>query len=174
MPPAQVRPGEPAIALRPARPDDVDFIVELANDPDVTPFIGVRAPRDRDTLLAELRRAGHEAGWFVIEHGGCPAGAVAFTTVNPRSRIAELHRLMVHPDARGHGVGAEAARRFGVHLIRELGFHRVEAQCYGYNTRSIRTFDRAGFSREGVKRSAYLRDGTWHDAVCFGLVEEDL
>jgi hypothetical protein len=28
--------------------------------------------------------------------------------------------------------------------------------------------------REGVKRSAYLREGEWVDGVLFGLIREDL
>ena len=75
---------------------------------------------------------------------------------------------------RGRGVADEAARRFQRYLIFELGFHRLELACYGFNDRAIRHTERVGFVREGVKRSAYMRHGEWQDAVQFALLREDL
>jgi RimJ/RimL family protein N-acetyltransferase len=56
----------------------------------------------------------------------------------------------------------------------ELGFHRLELACYGFNDAAIRHSERAGFVREGVKRRAYMRHGEWQDAVLFSLLREDL
>jgi RimJ/RimL family protein N-acetyltransferase len=61
-----------------------------------------------------------------------------------------------------------------LHLIRELGYHRVQLEVYGFNERALRLFERAGFVREGARRKAYWRHDDWHDGVMFGLVEEDL
>ena len=56
----------------------------------------------------------------------------------------------------------------------ELGYHRLELACYGFNERAIRHAERVGFVREGVQRRAYLRHGEWQDAVQFSLLQEDL
>jgi len=60
------------------------------------------------------------------------------------------------------------------YLVDELGYHRIELACYGFNERAIAHAERAGWIREGVKRKAYLRHGEWQDAVEFALVREDL
>ena len=60
------------------------------------------------------------------------------------------------------------------HLIRGLGFHRLELEVYAFNERAIAHAERAGFVREGRKRRAYLRDGDWVDSVLFAVVAEDL
>ena len=60
------------------------------------------------------------------------------------------------------------------YLLGELGFHRLELACYGFNEAAIRHAERVGFVREGVKRRAYLRHGDWQDAVLFALLQEDL
>jgi RimJ/RimL family protein N-acetyltransferase len=65
-------------------------------------------------------------------------------------------------------------RQLQQHLIFELGFHRLELEVYGFNERALVQFERAGFVREGVKRRAYWRHGTWVDGILFGLVREDL
>ena len=61
-----------------------------------------------------------------------------------------------------------------LHLIRRLGYHRIQLEVYGFNARGQRLFERAGFVREGVRRKAYWRHGAWQDGIHYGLVEEDL
>ena len=167
--------------LRRAEPGDVEFLASLATHPDVEPFMGTRAPREPSELREELERAESapsERGRFVIEVDedgrARPAGALAFELVHRRSGIAELHRVMLHPAFRGRGIATTATRLFARYLILGLGYHRVQLECYGFNDRAIRHFERAGFVREGVRRKAYLRHGEWVDAVLFGLVREDL
>ena len=97
-----------------------------------------------------------------------------FERANLRSRIANLGGLAVHPDFRGRRVADEAARLFQRHLVDDLGFHRLQLEVYGFNERAMVHAERSGFTREGVRRRAYLRDGEWVDGVLFGLVAEDL
>ena len=110
----------------------------------------------------------------MIEVDGRPAGSMRFEKVNERSRIAQLGGLAVHPDFRGRGVAYEAARELICHLVYELGFHRLQLETYGFNERAMAHAERVGFTREGVKRRAYLYEGEWVDGVLFGLVQEDL
>ena len=110
----------------------------------------------------------------MIEVDGERAGMMGFTRINERSRIARLGGLAIHPDFRGRRLADEAARLLQRHLLGELGFHRLELEIYGFNERAIAHAERAGFVREGLRRKAYLRHGTWNDAVLFGLVAEDL
>jgi hypothetical protein len=71
--------------------------------------------------------------------------------------------------------GADASPRlFQRHLIHDLGFHRVQLEIYAFNERAQRHAERAGFTREGVRRKAYWRNDEWVDGVLFGLVAEDL
>jgi RimJ/RimL family protein N-acetyltransferase len=166
-----------SITIRRAAAEDVDFLVGLANDPEVEPFLGGRALLDRDGLLAEVERSQREPhlfGRFVIEEGGEPAGSLGFECTNARSGIARLERLAVAPGRRGRGIADEAARTLQRHLVLELGFHRLELEIYGFNERAQRHAERVGFVREAVKRRAYLRHGEWVDAVAYSLLREDL
>jgi len=128
-------------------------------------------------VLADVERSAREPeefGWFVFELDGEPAGCVSFRRSSEKNRIAEAGRFVVAPRFRGRRVGVEAARLFQRHVLRELGFHRIEVQVYGFNARAVAHAERAGYVREGVKRRAYLKGGVWQDAVLFALLEEDL
>jgi RimJ/RimL family protein N-acetyltransferase len=166
-----------SVAFRRAALADLDFLVELFAHDEVEPFLAAVRVRDRDGLRAEIERSlaePQEFGRFVIEVDGERAGAMGFQVVNRRSRIADLGGLAVHPDYRGRRVADDAARQFQRHLLFELGYHRLQMEIYGFNERALVHAERAGWVREGVRRSAYDRHGEWVDGVLFGIVREDL
>jgi RimJ/RimL family protein N-acetyltransferase len=169
------------VRIRRATEDDLDFIVSLLNEEDVEPFLAASRARDPESVLEEIgesERVPDEKGVFVIEvpdgEGWARAGTMAFMLANRRSRIAQLGGLAVHPDFRGRRLSDDAAQLFQRHLIFDLGFHRLQLECYGFNERAIRHAERSGFVREGVKRKAYERHGEWVDGVLFALIREDL
>ena len=169
------------VRIRRATPADIEFLLELANHEEVEPFMSARRARDREAILEEIGRSEREpveSGRFVIEvkdeRGWRRGGAMGFDVANRRSRIANLGGLAIHPDFRGQRIADEAARQLQRHLLFELGYHRLELECYGFNERAIRHAERSGFVREGVKRKAYLRHGEWVDGIMFGLLKEDL
>lgn len=165
------------VTIRRAEPADADFLLELTTHEDVEPFLGAVAARDRASILAEIERSlaePEEFGRFVIEFDGRPAGTMGFHVGSRHSRIARLEGLAIHPDFRGRRLSDESARLLQRHLLLELGYHRLELECYAFNERAIRHAERSGFVREGVKRKAYRRHGQWVDGVLFGLVREDL
>jgi RimJ/RimL family protein N-acetyltransferase len=172
-----------SVRIRRARPEDVDFLVELANHEEVEPYLAGGRARDREAVVAAVEQSSREPGdygRFVIEvndgakAGWQLAGSMAFEVKNRRSRIAHLYGLAVHPEFRGQRLADEAARMFDRHLLFDLDYHRLELEIYGFNERAMRHAERIGFVREGVRRRAYRRHGDWVDGVLYGLLREDL
>lgn len=166
-----------SVVLRRATAGDVEFLTALARDAEVEPFLAPVRPTEPQAVAREVERSLAEPaayGRFVIEVDDERAGSLGFERVSESSRIAALGGLAVAPAFRGRGVATEAARALVGVLFGELGYHRVQLECYGFNARAIRHAERAGFVREGVRRRAYWRHGDWQDGVLFGLVAEDL
>jgi RimJ/RimL family protein N-acetyltransferase len=165
------------VQLRRAKPPDADFLVELLGDGDVRPFLGPRTAATREQVLEEIEQSLAEPasyGRFVVELDGEPAGAVGFRIASEPNRIARLEKLAIHPRFRGRRLADEAARQFQRLLLGELGFHRLELEIYAFNERACTHAERAGYTREGRKRKAYLKDGEWVDSVLYAIVAEDL
>jgi RimJ/RimL family protein N-acetyltransferase len=166
-----------SVSVRRATQADVPFLVGLVRDEDVAPYLAaVRASSEQD-VSAEVDRSERDPeafGVMVIDVDGEPAGTATWERVNRRSRIAAVGGFAIAPEHRRRGVGTEAARALQRHLIRDIGFHRLQMEVYGFNERALRHAERAGWIREGVRRNAYRRNDTWVDGVLFGLVEEDL
>jgi RimJ/RimL family protein N-acetyltransferase len=165
------------VSIRRALEGDVEYLVELVSHADVEPFFGAVQARDRGEVTGEVARSlaePHDFGRFVIEADGARAGAMGFEVANRRSRIAHLERLAVHPDFRGRRIADDAARQLQRHLVADLGYHRLQLEIYGFNDRAIAHAERAGFVREGLRRRAYRRHGSWVDGVLFGLLADEL
>jgi RimJ/RimL family protein N-acetyltransferase len=163
-----------SVTIRIAAEADLDFLVELYADEDVRPFLAAAGAYDRDGIAARIAQDPETGGLLVLELDGEPAGAMGWELGNRRSRIVHVSGLAVHPRFRGRRLADDGARLLQHHLIRELGFHRIELEIYGFNERAQRHAERSGFVREGVKRKAYARGDGWADGVLYALVEEDL
>ena len=152
--------------LRAASAADLVWVEELTRHESVAASLSTTAADG----LADAIAAGEL--WIAECGAGRRVGAVRVATVNRRSRIAAIRTLIVHPDARG--------RRIGVAILRAVardafarGVHRLEGEVYGFNEAALRTFDAAGYTREGVRRRAYDRRGAWQDGIQFGLLADD-
>ena len=166
-----------SVTVRPARPVDLPWLVELVRHPEVAPFLARSRPATELELVAELRRVADQPdgyGLLVIDVADEVAGTLTWERVNRRSAIAVLSGIVVHPRFRGNGVAGAALSAVVRELLGERGFHRIQLEVYGFNERAAAVFERAGFVREGIRRLAYMHDGAWVDGILFGLVAEDL
>jgi RimJ/RimL family protein N-acetyltransferase len=165
------------VTLRRAARSDVPEIRRLVTHPEVEPFLSVIRATDDEELAAEIERSEAEPdafGVLMILRDRLTVGVVYFERVNRRSRIVRIGGLAIDPAVAGQGIGLGAVETLVELLLGELDFHRIEAETYGYNTRAQTLFERAGFTREGVRRQAYWRNDGWVDGVCFGLLEQAL
>jgi RimJ/RimL family protein N-acetyltransferase len=172
------------VRLRTASREDREYLAGLAQDPSVAPFlapVGLILER-LEALLREPAADGGEPtadggpeGMFVIEtETGQPVGGLALHLYSRNSRICELSTLMVDPAAQRSGVGSSAVSLACNRVLVEHRFHRIQAETYGDNLRAQRLFERVGFVREGLRRSAYWRRDRWLDSVLYGLLADEL
>jgi RimJ/RimL family protein N-acetyltransferase len=55
----------------------------------------------------------------------------------------------------------------------ELNLHRVQLTVFGYNTRAIALYEKAGFRREGTFCQFMQRDGQWYDMYLYGMLSDE-
>jgi ribosomal protein S18 acetylase RimI-like enzyme len=133
---------ETSVELRAATEADLAWARDLARHEAVAASLSTTAADG----LADAVAAGEL--WIAKTPGGERVGVVRVTTVNRRSRIASIETLIVHPDVRGRHLGVAVLRAFARAAFAR-GVHRLEGEVYGFNEPALRTFDAAGFTREG-------------------------
>ena len=166
-----------AFCVRAPREEDVDAIAPAFVDPDVGGEAGL-PPFDADTLRTMLRdmlpmmRDRGLLAPYVIEEDGRIVGGFSLHHLDPMRDAVELG-YWLFADARGRGIATVVVSAFTEHAFAN-GIVRVEAHVRVGNDASARVLERAGFSREGVRRR-YLRrqDGSRHDATLFARLFDD-
>jgi aminoglycoside 6'-N-acetyltransferase len=160
------------VTLRPATEADISELARIRATREVVRWW--RGGDDMSAAVAEdLEQPDVET--FVIEHDGHIAGAIQWQAeTEPDYRHANLD-IYLDPALHSRGLGSDAVRTLGRHLIAERGHHRLVIDPAADNTAAIRCYTKAGFKPVGVMRS-YERglDGTWHDGLLMDLLAGDL
>jgi RimJ/RimL family protein N-acetyltransferase len=74
---------------------------------------------------------------------------------------------------RGQGYGTDAMRLLLRYAFAELNLARVSLEALAENSRAIRSYEKAGFTRDGVQRELVSRDGRRQDVVAMGILQEE-
>lgn len=72
-----------------------------------------------------------------------------------------------------HGYATEAAQTIVDFGFRELGVHRIWADCIAENVGSAHVLERLGMKREGRLRENKYFKGRWWDTLIYGILAEE-
>jgi len=128
-------------SIRPATDEDADLLVGWHADPEVSRYWDDET-FTRDELLDRLAR--EQVDPFVVEADGEPVGYLQAWWEDDAPPRGGIDMFLV-PQARGRGLGPDAAWTLARHLSEDRGFTRVTVDPYSWNERAIRAWRRAGF-----------------------------
>ncbi|MEV6972850.1 GNAT family N-acetyltransferase [Kitasatospora sp. NPDC093806] len=171
------------LELRRFTADDVDALVELDADPEVTRYLTGGRPTPRavveETLLPlyfdHYRRFGDLGWWAAHERaGGAFLGWFEFRSLNGDRAEVELGYRLRRP-AWGHGYATEGARALIRRGFTELGVERVVAYTMAVNLGSRRVMEKAGlgFVRTFHEDYPEMIPGSEHGEVEYALAAAD-
>ena len=179
--------GGDGLLLRTWRSSDLEAMTRLLSDPESLRWSPPMHVRGDDWVAERLTRAVQSAQdddptSFVIADSGDPGpalGSIDFRRdlpIPPFSVVDVGYNVL--PEARGRGVAARALRLLSTWVLSPDGMdlERVQLDHAVENHASCRTADRAGFTREGVRRHLLpLQDSpeapvVFHDTCLHGLV----
>ena len=101
-------------------------------------------------------------------------GLIATRLMSACGKQAELGWVL-DPAHTGHGYATETVRELLRFCFRELGVHRVTANCFLANDTSWRLMERVGMRREThAVRESLHRSGRWLDIVGYAILEDEV
>ncbi|MFC3999262.1 GNAT family N-acetyltransferase [Nocardiopsis sediminis] len=135
-----------------------------------------RADAERWCLIEapNARVSGDGQQWAAIETAtGTFAGTVGLVRTAWKAKVTEVGYWLA-PEARGRGLATEAVIAVSRWAVLDQGFQRVELKAGTANTGSRAVAERAGFTFEGVERSAMPLHTGRTDLAVYSLIPADL
>lgn len=165
------------VALRLVREDDLPMLEELMQDPGKTgefEWFGWHDLRRWRLGWDENGLIGSDRGTLIVARGDQRLGFVNWRRqpVTAAAFCWEIGIILL-PEARGRGYGAQAQRLLARYLFAHTTAHRIWAGTEVDNVAEQKALERAGFTREGVSRGTGWRDGAWRDGVIYSLLRTD-
>jgi RimJ/RimL family protein N-acetyltransferase len=150
----------------------------MLDDPDVKRFTRLPVPAPPGfprTWLGRYeqgRRDGSSEAFAIVDDADEFLGCAMAFGIEADEGTAELG-YVVAPSARGRGVATEALRLLTDWGFTERGLLRIELLISVDNLASIRVAERAGYVKEGVLRSLYVKDGRREDHELWSCLPGD-
>ncbi len=157
---------------------DTEEIHCFASDPNVKRFIGwplmttLEETRSHiEKMLKNESEGTHLYASVIIKATGKIIGTVMIFNFSQADNYAEIGYVF-HADSWGKGYGTEAISLVSNFAFDCLNLHRLNARIVDVNIGSARVLEKNGFMLEGRLRDYYNIDGSYHDGLFFGRLNE--
>ncbi|MDB5233196.1 MAG: acetyltransferase [Hymenobacter sp.] len=159
------------VQLRALEPEDLEFLFELENDPDIWGVSDTLAPVSRHALREYLAHA--TTDFYVVrqlrlvvitEISRRPVGVVDLFEYDPLHLRAGVG-ITILANERRHGYARQALQLLKQHARNALRLHQVVATVDAANAASMKLFRAAGFRRVGTRQQWLRTPDGWADAV---------
>lgn len=165
------------VTLRPWQPDDAPAVYAACQDPLIARFAPIPQPyteADAHGFVEGARRAWESEGErpFAIVDASTGVLLGAISRHGPHGHRAGFGYWLA-PQARGRGIATRALRLVTEWTLATTNAIRLELYTMTDNDASGRVAERAGFTREGIRRAWELgRDGRPMDVVFYVRVRD--
>jgi RimJ/RimL family protein N-acetyltransferase len=169
------------VTLRPLRPDDAGFLIDLRGREEVWSTSVPPVPPSPESSHLRCRRAdaawveGTRAEMVIVDAAtGTPAGDIGLFYAEPNTNTGMIGYSTL-PEFRGRGLTTRAAQLVSLWAFAETGIARLIAGTLPTNIASQRVLEKAGFHREAYLKSRLPGPGGVRtDDIQFVLLAEDL
>lgn len=165
------------IYLRPMTEADTDLVVAWRNKPSVRNYFIYQADFTREGhlhWLHEVVEKGHACQMMICDKtDGTAVGSVYIRDIDQVHHKGEYGIFIGEEAARGRGIGTQAARLMIEYGFQTLGLHRIYLRALADNEQAVRSYEKAGFVKEGYLKEDVCINGWYVDIVWMAIVNEE-
>jgi RimJ/RimL family protein N-acetyltransferase len=167
------------VYLRPPERGDIDDFVRWFNDADTLRYLSMRGPMghaaEERWFDGMLERYGKRDYLFVIclLDSGRAIGTVGLHEVDEEAGSAAFGIAIGEKAEWDKGYGTDALNAISDFGFGELRLERIWLDVYEQNLRGQRSYEKAGFTREGIMRGAIFKHGEFADVHRMSLLRDE-
>ncbi len=168
----------PRLYFRPLEREDAPRVAAFMNDPDVRRTLLAQRPLSvaaEEAFISSLPASSATDVVLGIARHESDAliGATGMHKLEPRDRRGDFGLVIGDKSAWNQGYGTEATRMMLDFAFGTLNLHKVTLEVFAHNVAGLRTYEKAGFVREGVLRQEHFIEGRWVDGIRMAVLRED-
>lgn len=161
--------------------NDIEAIHRLQSIPEVDEFNTLGIPESieetkkimQPAFDAQKKHPRSSYTWkIVLKESDEFIGLAGFFLSNDKFRLGEIY-YKLDPEFWGKGYATEVAKRLITLGFEDFKLHKVEAGVATKNSKSIKVLEKAGMTREGLRRKILPIRGEWLDNYHYAIVEDD-
>jgi RimJ/RimL family protein N-acetyltransferase len=149
-----------------------EYMLMLA-DPEVRLMTGSESFPRRTIIewLTARPQQTDRADWAITSTDtGAFLGEAVLNQFEPANAAANFRIALCGPTSFGKGFGTAATMTAVRHGFSQVGLHRISLEVFDFNARAHRSYVKAGFVQEGVKRDAHHDESGWHDVIVMAVL----
>ena len=100
-------------------------------------------------------------------------GLISLTDIDWKNREAQYAIKLCSDAPKNQGIATDSEFALMRYYFEELQMHRLSSAVMISNVASIVMTEKCGAKREGVKRSALYKNGSYQDVILYGVLYED-
>ena len=158
------------ISLRAVEKSDLPDIVSWINDSEVTHYLFMGARPAHIELVTEqwekaIRNPNEIEFAIADKEKGALIGWTGLYSVNWISRSAEYRIFLGDKNYWNKGIGTEAAGLMIEYAFTKLNLNKVWLGVNAEHKGAVRSYEKAGFVKEGILRQEIFRNDRYYDAI---------
>lgn len=175
--PVMFRSGK-RVYLSPLQKEDVPTLYRWINNPNLHKFLTVDMPMSLEDEYAWyenlLKRKGEDVVFAIrLMEDHSLLGLIGLHKIKFKDGGATLGYYIGREELHGKGYGTESLMIVLEYAFNTLNLHRVSAEVYDFNQKSMRCLTNCGFIREGTVREGRFRVGRRVDCHIFGILRSE-
>ncbi len=166
------------VRIRAIEKTDIDEIMKWVNDPEVIGNLLMRYPvsqyQEEKWIETALGGDNQRNKVFAFEtKEGVYLGGIGLHSIDWENSNAEVGIVIGKKEYWNKGYGTDAMMTMLDFAFNQMNLHRVYLRVFEFNQRGIKSYEKCGFTKEGVLRHDRYSGGRYYDTIMMGILKEE-
>ena len=168
------------VILSPMKKEYIETFLKWINDPEIMQYLLLYRPMTKEMeeeWYESLKQRENDFLFSILipqkDDSEKLIGNCGIHRINWINRVGTAGIMIGEKEEQGKGYGTEAMRLLIDYGFSALNLNRIELKLYNYNTKAIKSYQKAGFVEEGCKRQAVWKNGKYHDLIIMSILRDE-